>query len=403
MRTRKRGTNNMAVKKLKEKVFSVGAVHWDRRLFDELIPLPDGTSYNSYIVQGSEKTALLDTVDPAAVDQLALNLKELGIKKIDYVISHHAEQDHSGSIPFILEAYPGAKVVTNEKCRGMLMDLLLIPEGRFIVVKDGETLSLGDKTLEFALTPWVHWPETMVTYLKEDKILFSCDLFGSHMAAADLFDWKNFYTPAKRYYAEIMSPFRNNVRNNIEKVKKFDINMIAPSHGYIYDNPEPIIDAYTGWAADTVKNEAVIAFVSMHESTRKMAGYLREALIGRGVNVHYFNLTVTDPGALAMALIDSATLVLGAPTVLAGLHPVAAFAAYLGNALRPKTKFVSLISSYGWGEKASEVVKGMLTNFKAEFLTPVLSKGYPKEAEFKELERLAGEIAEKHKSIGILK
>jgi flavorubredoxin len=398
-----KGRNNMAVKKLKDKVFSVGAVHWDRRLFDELIPLPDGTSYNSYIVQGNEKTALIDTVDPVTVNQLALNLKALGIKNIDYVIANHAEQDHSGSIPFILTAYPGAKVVTNEKCKGMLIDLLLIPEDRFIAVKDGDTLALGGKTLEFALTPWVHWPETMVTYLKEDKILFSCDFFGSHMAAADLFDWKNFYMPAKRYYAEIMSPFRGNVRNNVEKVKKFDISMIAPSHGYIYDDPEPIMDAYGEWAADTVKNEVTIAFVSMHESTRKMAEYLREALIARGVNVHYFNLTVTDPGALAIALIDSATLVLGAPTVLGGLHPVAAFAAYLGNALRPKTKFISLLSSYGWGEKASSVVTGMLTNFKAELLAPVLSKGYPREAEFKELERLAGEIAEKHKGIGVLK
>jgi flavorubredoxin len=392
----------MAIRKIKEKVYSVGAIHWDRRLFDELIPLPDGTSYNSYLVQGSEKTALIDTVDPATVHQLYENLRSLPVKKIDYVICNHAEQDHSGSVPFILDAFPAAKVVTNEKCKGMLMDLLLIPGEKFIVIKDGETLSLGDKTLEFVITPWVHWPETMVTYLREDKILFSCDFFGSHMAAADLFDWKNFYMPAKRYYGEIMSPFRGNVRTNLEKIKKFDIKMIAPSHGFIYDDPKPIMDAYAEWSADTVKNEAMIVFVSMHDSVKKMAEYLREALMKRGVGVHFFNLTVTDPGALAIALVDSATLILGAPTVLAGVHPAGASAAYLANALRPKTKFISLISSYGWGEKASSVVAGMLTNFKAELLTPVLSRGYPKEAEFKELDRLADDIAMKHKSIGIL-
>jgi flavorubredoxin len=209
--------------------------------------------------------------------------------------------------------------------------------------------------------------------------------------------------PAKRYYGEIMSPFRGNVRTNLEKVKKFDIKIIAPSHGFIYDDPKPIMDAYAEWSADTVKNEAMIVFVSMHDSVKKMAEYLREALMKRGVGVHYFNLTVTDPGALAIALVDSATLVLGAPTVLAGLHPAAASAAYLANALRPKTKFISLISSYGWGEKASSVVVGMLTNFKAELLTPVLSRGYPKEAEFKELDRLADDVAMKHKSIGVLK
>jgi flavorubredoxin len=393
----------MAIRKIRENVYSAGAVHWDRRLFDELIPLPDGTSYNSYIVQGSEKTALIDTVDPAVFTQLTDNLKELGVKKIDYVVSNHAEQDHSGSIPAILAVFPAAKLVTNEKCKGMLKDLMPVSEDRIITVKDGETLSLGDKTLEFALTPWVHWPETMVTYLKEDKILFSCDMFGSHMAAADLFACKDFYVPAKRYFGEIMSPFRNNVRTNLEKVRKFDISVIAPSHGYIYDNPKPIMDAYSEWSADTVKNEAMIVFVSMHDSTRTMAEYLREALIKRGVDVHFFNLTVTDPGALAIALIDSATLVLGAPTVLAGLHPAAASAAYLANALRPKIKFVSLISSYGWGEKASGVVTGMLANFKAELLTPVLSKGYPKDAEFKELDRLADDVAARHKSIGVLK
>lgn len=393
----------MALRKIKEKVYSVGAVHWDRRLFDELIPLPDGTSYNSYIVQGSEKTAIIDTVDPLLFSQLADNLKALGIKKIDYIVSNHAEQDHSGSIPAILAAYPAAKVVTNEKCKGMLRDLLQIAEEKFVVIKDGETLTLGDKNLEFAMTPWVHWPETMSVYLKEDKILFSCDMFGSHMAAADLFDWEHFYMPAKRYFAEIMSPFRNNVRTNLEKVKKFDITVIAPSHGYIYDNPKPIMDAYAEWSADTVKNEAMIVFVSMHDSTKTMAEYLREALIKRGIDVHYFNLTVTDPGTLAIALIDSATLILGAPTVLAGLHPAAASAAYLANALRPRTKFVSLISSFGWGDKAVETVKAMLTNFKAEILAPVLSKGYPKEAEFKELDRLADDVAARHKSIGVLK
>ena len=222
------------------------------------------------------------------------------------------------------------------------------------------------------------------------------------MAAADLFEWKHFYTPAKRYFAEIMSPFRNNVRTNLERVKKLDISIIAPSHGYIYDNPLPIMDAYAEWSADTVKNEAMIVYVSMHDSTRTMAEYLREALIKRGIDVHFYNLTVTDPGTLAIALIDSATLILGAPTVLAGLHPASASAAYLANALRPRTKFISLISSYSWGDKASGVVTGMLTNFKAELLTPVLSKGVPKEAEFKELDRLADDVAAKHKGLGLL-
>ena len=158
---------------IKPGIFSVGSIDRDRRLFDELIPLPDGTSYNAYIIKGSEKTVLIDTVDPTKEQELIANLKKMGIEKIDYVISHHGEQDHSGTIPKVLEVYPDAKVVTNQKCKELLKILLLVPEEKFITVNDREIMSLGNKTLEFIFTPWVHWPETMVTYLMEDNILFS--------------------------------------------------------------------------------------------------------------------------------------------------------------------------------------------------------------------------------------
>jgi flavorubredoxin len=172
---------------LKPNIYAIGAVDWDRRLFDELIPLPDGTSYNAYLIKGSDKTALLDTVDPTKMEVLIDNLVKLGTEKIDYLISHHGEQDHSGAIPDILTLYPDAKVATNPKCKDMLIDLLDIDEEAFIVVDDGQTLSLGDKTLQFVYIPWVHWPETMGTYLQEDRILFPCDFFGSHLATSSLF------------------------------------------------------------------------------------------------------------------------------------------------------------------------------------------------------------------------
>ena len=161
----------MAVREIKKDVYYVGAIDWDRGLFDELISLPDGTSYNAYLIKGSEKIALIDTVDPSKKHELIENLQKLEVEKIDYIIANHAEQDHSGTIPEILELYPEAKVVTNPRCKDFLKDLLLISEDRFVVVNDHETLSIGDKTLEFILAPWVHWPETMFTYLREDKIL----------------------------------------------------------------------------------------------------------------------------------------------------------------------------------------------------------------------------------------
>jgi flavorubredoxin len=385
------------IRKIKEGIYWMGAVDWDRRLFDSLIPLPDGTSYNAYLIQGSEKTVLVDTVDPSMVDVLLFQLES--VPKIDYVIAHHAEQDHSGTIPQVLEKYPNAKVLTTSKGKGMLVDLLLIPEERFIMVGDGETLSLGNKTLEFIHTPWVHWPETMVTYLQEDQILFTCDFFGSHLATTDLYvtDEARVYEAAKRYYAEIMMPFRKVIQKNLEKIGKHKIDLIAPSHGPIYDRPAFIMDAYRDWVSEVPKNVVVLPYISMHGSTEKMVEYLVSALAEKGVTVHQFNLAVTDIGKLAITLVDAATIVIGTPTVHVGPHPNVFYAAYLANALRPKLKFASIIGSYGWSSKAVEQIAGLIPNLQVEILDPVLCRGFPREADFKALDNLAATIAEKHK------
>lgn len=391
----------MVAREIKPGIHSVGAIDWDRRLFDELIPLPDGTSYNSYLIRSSEKIALIDTVDPTKEHELIDNLRELGINNIDYVIVNHAEQDHSGAIPKILELYPNAKVLTNPKCKEMLKDLLLISDTKFREVNDRETVSLGDKTLEFIYAPWVHWPETMFTYLREDKILFTCDFLGSHLATSDLSatDEAVIYEAAKRYYSEIMMPFRAAIKNNLEKIKDIDIEIIATSHGPLYNKPEFILNAYRDWVSDEVKNEVVIPYVSMHGSTKRMVEYFLDALIARGVAVKSFNLTRTDIGELAMALVDAATLVIASPTVLVGPHPSVVYVAYLVNALRPKLKFASVIGSYGWGGKMLEQITGALTNLRVEMLDPVIIKGFPKKEDFRALDRLADKILDKHKTL----
>ncbi len=391
------------MRELKPDVYEVGAVDWDRRLFDEMIPLPDGTSYNAYLIKGSEKTALLDTVDPAKTDVLIENLVEVGVDRIDYVVAHHGEQDHSGGIPDILMLYPDAKVVTNPKCKGMLIDLLNIADDKFITVDDGQTLSLGNKTLQFVYVPWVHWPETLGTFLQEDKIFFSCDFFGSHLATSSLFvdDQAVVYEAAKRYYAEIMMSFRAAIKKNLEKIKALEIEMIAPSHGPVYDKPEFIINAYKDWVSDRVKNVVVLPYVSMHDSTRKMVEHFVGALIKRGITVRQFNLSVTDVGKLAISLVDAATIVVGSPTVLSGAHPVAAYAAILANTLRPKTKFASIIGSYGWGGRMVEQLTGLLSNLKVEIIEPVIVKGCPKDDDFVALDKLADQILAKHKELKI--
>ncbi len=389
------------MQQLKANVYAVGAVDWDRRLFDELIPLPDGTSYNAYLIKAGEKTALIETVDPTKTTVLVDNLVKLGIDKVDYIIANHAEQDHSGSIPDMLLLYNEAKVVTNPKCKAMLIDELHIEEDRFITVEDGQTISLGDKNLQFIYTPWVHWPETMSTWLEEDKILFSCDFFGSHLATSSLFvdNEPVVYEAAKRYYAEIMMPFRPAIKKNLEKIKDLEIEIIAPSHGPCYDKPEFIIDAYKDWSSDNVKNEVIIPYISMHDSTRRMVEYLVDALIERNITVKQFNLAQTDIGKLAIALVDAATIVIGSPTVLAGAHPNVAYAAILANALRPKTKFASIIGSYGWGGRMAEQITSLLGNLKVDLIEPVLTKGLPKEEDFIALDELADKILAKHEEI----
>jgi flavorubredoxin len=281
----------------------------------------------------------------------------------------------------------------------MLADLFMIPEEKFVTVNDRETISLGDRTLEFIHAPWVHWPETMLTYLREDKILFPCDLFGFHLATTDLYvtDEGQAYEAAKRYYAEVMMPFRTNIQKYLERLKNYDIDVIAPSHGLMYDKPEFILETYHSWVEDEPKNIVVLPYISMYGSTRKMAEYLVGALARRGVTVKQFDLTVTDIGKLAMALVDAATIVIGTPTVLAGPHPNVVYAATLVNALRPKLRFVSIIGSYGWGGRAAEHLTALIPNLKVEILEPVLSKGSLGDADFRALASLANTIAQKHK------
>jgi flavorubredoxin len=393
----------MSFKELKKNILYLGSQDNDKKLFDQLIPLPDGTSYNAYLIKGSEKTALVDTVYPSKAEELIFKLKQANAK-IDYIISNHGEQDHSGSIPRILELYPDAKVVTNAKCKNLIMEMLLVKEDKFIEIKDGETLSLGDKTVQFIMAPWVHWPDTMFSYLIEDKILFTCDFLGSHVAGNDLFvvDEHKIYEGAKRYYAEIMMPFRTHINKYLQKINALDVDIIAPSHGPVYQNPEFILDAYQDWISDNVKNEVLIAYVSMYESTLKMVNYLKDALIKKGITVNTRDIIETELGELAIDLVDPATIILGSPMVLSGLHPNVAHIAYLVNALRPKFKFASIIGSFGWGGKMIEQCQSFLTSVKPEFIQPVLIKGCPKEEDYKLLDELAEAIYEKHKTLIIL-
>ena len=257
--------------------------------------------------------------------------------------------------------------------------------------------------MQFITAPWVHWPETMLTYVAEERMLFTCDFFGSHYATSKLYVEGESYVveAAKRYYAEIMMPFRLPIGRHLDKLENYDFEMIAPSHGPIWDDPALIVDAYRDWVSGPPKNLALVPFISMHGSTGEMVDHLVAAIASRGVRVEPFDLTVTDLGDLAMALVDAATVVVGSPTVLGGAHPQAAYAASLANALRPKTRYASVVGSYGWAPGAAKAIVEMMPGLRVEVLDPVLVQGKPAAKDFEALDHLADSIAEHHREDGL--
>lgn len=392
---------DLKIKPIKNNVFYIGSKDRHRELFDQLMPLSEGTTYNSYLVKGSEKVAIVDTDYPKKLDEYKARLLENKIDKVDYIISNHAEQDHSGAIPMLLEMFPEAIVVTNAKVKDNVMNMLHVPEDKFKVINDGDELSLGDKTFQFILAPFVHWPDTMFSYLKEDKMLFTCDFLGAHYTKNELFaDYTDDLKVAiKKYFAEIIMPFRSFAKKYTERVKAMDVELILPSHGPVYDKPEWVLDLYEDWTSDRLENKVVIPYVSMYESTRMMVERLADDLTKAGIDAKLFDLIHCDESELTMELVDCATVVLGSSMVLAGPHPAAVAAAYLVNALKPKLKYYSIVGSYGWGGNLEGTIEKMFTLIKPEKLDYVVIKGQPREEDFAKIDTLAEQIIEKHKSL----
>lgn len=394
----------MKFQEIKNNVFYCGLNDEDRVIFDELIPLEHGTSYNSYLVVGSEKTAIIDTMYPPKSDEYLKNLDENGITKVDYLIANHGEQDHSGTLPKLIEKYPDAKVVTNPTCKTNLMEMLFIPEDRIMTIKNEEELSLGDKTLKFIFAPNVHWPDTMFTLIKEDNLLCTCDFLGAHYTFDDVFavPSEELEKSAKRYYAEIMMPFRVMCKKYTKMIKDMNVDMILPSHGPVHKNPDYILDLYTDWTSDLGKNLVLLPYVSMYGSTEDMIDYLKSELAQHGIESIKHDIITDDLGDLAMALVDGTTIVLGTSMVVAGPHPASVNIAYIASILKPKAKFASFVGSYGWGGNLFGVLGDILAKLRLDVIEPVMVKGKPTTDDFKKLDDMVQSIVEKHKSLGLL-
>lgn len=384
------------MKEITKGIYYCGCLDKDRQVFDQLVPLTQGTSYNSYLVKGSEKNALIDTMYAKFSAQYLAELDADG-SRIDYIVANHAEPDHSGTIPALLEKFPQAKVFCTGKCAENLVNMLHVDRSRITEVKDGDTLELGGKTLKFIHAPWVHWPDTMFTFCPEDKALFTCDFFGAHYTNFDLFadSSAQLEESAKRYYAEIMMPFRNFCAKYLANVKAMDLRFILPSHGPIY-NAESIAfitDLYAKWTSPDAARKVLIAYVSMYDSTKIMAEYLAEKLRADGVDAVLADITEADEGEIAEQLIDAAGVVFGTSMVLAGPHPKTPYVAMLANILRAKMKFYAVIGSFGWGGNLTGAIDSAFSFIKPKKLDDVIIKGKPLSADFQKLDALAASIS----------
>jgi flavorubredoxin len=385
--------------KIKENVYWIGARDWNRRIFDALIPLPKGTSYNAYLIIGNKSKALIDTVNPGFEEELEEKIRSLiPLEDLDYVIMNHAEPDHAGAIPYIMKIASKAKLITSNKGAKMAQIYYNIPQERIIIIKDNDTISLGDKTLRFIEAPMLHWPETIFTYLEEDGILFPCDFFGAHLANGVYSDEiEDYLVHAQRYWGEIMMPFRIMAQKALEKIANLNINIIAPSHGPIHRRPEIILNAYKRWAYGETNQKVTIAYVSMWNNTDTMVKQIADTLLSEGIEVTFHNLVVADIGDIAKDLVDSRAIVLGAPTVLGGAHPLAVYATYLLKALRPPIKFAIILSSYGWGGGAIRQIQEILNGFKIDIVGTLEINGPPTEENIQQIIKIAKDLAKKIK------
>ncbi|MDI9624370.1 MAG: FprA family A-type flavoprotein [Methanothermobacter sp.] len=383
----------MVIKKIAEDVYALQNFDWDRRTFDSILETPKGTTYNSFLIK-DEKNILIDSTEPSMAGELLEDLESLNVQ-IDYIISQHAEQDHSGAIPTLLREYPNAKILGTRACKELLENLLGIPADKIQSIEDGQILSAGHHQLNFIVTPWVHWPDTMVTYLLPEAILFSCDFFASHFATTKTISkLEDIHEEAKRYYAHIMMPFSQMVQGNLEKLKNLEIKMIAPSHGPLIKKPEIILGLYEKWLSQRSK-KVVIAYISMHGSTELMVKHITRTLMDLNVETRVLNLANTNTGELLMELVDSMAMIIASPTVLTRPHPRVASTLYLVNMLKPPIKYIALIGSYGWGTLIEKETKKLLETINVEFLEPVLIKGKPRKEDFERLDKLAMRLKKK--------
>jgi anaerobic nitric oxide reductase flavorubredoxin len=342
-------------------IYWVGAIDWNVRNFHGY-STPRGSTYNAYLITG-EKNILVDTVKrPFFEEMLGRITSVLDPAKIDLIISNHTEMDHSSSLPQ-MQALTGATVLASRM--GVEGLRLHFPQLRTEMVADGQEIKAGGKTLKFINTPMLHWPDSMFTYVEEDKVLFSMDAFGQHYASSKRFDDEVdqdvLYPEAAKYYANIILPFNARVKQTIAKAKDLDIKILATSHGVIWrTHLDKILSLYGAWSGSVTKLKAVVVYDTMWNSTRTMAEEIAEGLASEGVEVRVLKLTDTDRSVVMAEVLDSRAVVVGTPTLNNNMFPSVADMVYYMRGLRPTGRIGASFGSYGWAWGAVKAVQDLM-------------------------------------------
>jgi len=357
----------------------VGVRHPDLKVFDDLFPTRNGTTYNSYLIQGTSKTALIDTVKEPFADEFFSKVGEqIDPAKIDIVVVNHTEPDHSGAVAQVIEKNPDVQIYCSKAAENFLKQLIN-RSFNAVIVKDGDEVDLGGKTLRFVIAPYLHWPDTIFTYLVEDQLLFPCDAFGAHYCPDKLFDDEinEFYTDFHFYFDCIVRPFKDKVRDALKKCAGLPIKMVCPSHGPIRRSTGQFaIESYARWCAAPINDgrpKALLAVLSSHGNTREMAKVIETELFAQGVDVSSFSLSDMRDDDYRDALEHADVLLIGTPTIQRDAPPQVWHALALISSVTPKSRLGAVFGSFGWSGEAVKMVEQRLTGLKYKLVAEGLS------------------------------
>jgi len=380
-------------------IYWLGVIDWNVRDFHGYSTY-QGSTYNSFLIM-DEKITLIDTVKKEFADELIASISQIvDPKKIDYVISNHTEMDHTGGLPRIMHRIGEDKPLYCSKMGHKNISRHFSQKWNYQPVKNGGELSLGKRTLTFLETRMLHWPDSMFTYVNEDKILFSSDGFGQHYAGVERFDdeiGEAIMPHARKYFANILLLYAPLILKLVDKVKEMGlaIDMICPDHGIIWrKDPEKIINSYVEWSLQKPKRKAVVIFDTMWHSTETMAEAIVASLAEEGVNARPMSLRACHRSDIITEVIDAGAIAMGSPTINNGLFPtVSDFLTYM-KGLKPQNKVAAAFGSYGWSGEAVKLINSEFEQMKFDIIDPGVRINYvPDEQDMEACYELGKKIA----------